>query len=79
MDAILIAIIIILCQYPLAILTLIALFRSSETKNAMIVWNVFIIGVPFIGALIYWIYFLIKGRKKSKKTVSVSDNAQSEE
>lgn len=79
MDAILIAIIIILCQYPLVILTLIALFRSFETKNAMIAWNVFIIGVPFIGALTYWIYFLIKGRKKPKKTVSVPDNAQTEE
>lgn len=74
MDPILIAIIAVLCQYPLCILTLIRLFRSNEQKKAMIVWNVFIVAVPMIGAASYWIYYAVRGRKKvAKNAVAVSE------
>ena len=73
MDPILIAIIVVLCQYPLCILSLIRLFRSNEQKKAMIVWNVFIVAVPIIGVASYWIYYAVRGRKKTAKTaVAVS-------
>lgn len=73
MDPILIAIIVVLCQYPLCILTLIRLFRSNEPKKAMIAWNVFIVAVPIIGVASYWIYYAVRGRKKiAKPTVTVS-------
>lgn len=73
MDPILTAIIVVLCQYPLCILTLIRLFRSNEPKKAMIAWNVFIVAVPIIGVASYWIYYAICDRKKVAKTaVTVS-------
>lgn len=68
MDPILTAIIVVLCQYPLCILTLIRLFRSNEPKKAMVVWNVFIVAVPIIGVASYWVYYAIRGRKKTAKT-----------
>ncbi len=81
MDPILIAIIVVLCQYPLCILTLIRLFRSNEPKKAMIAWNVFIVAVPIIGVASYWIYYAVHGRKKVAKhavTVSQTDIKDSE-
>lgn len=76
MDPITIAIIIVLCQYPLCILTLLRLFRSAETKSAMIGWNVFIIAVPIIGVLSYWIYYIAAGRKKKPKPQVVATKSE---
>jgi len=67
MDAITIAIIAVLCQYPLAIVSLIKLFRINLQKTPVILWNVFIIAVPFLGVLSFWIYYLIRYCRTKRK------------
>ena len=70
MDPILIAVIVILCQYPVAMLTLMFMFNRRYEKSATITWNIVIIGVPFLGAAAFWLFYLIKGRKIPKKPYS---------
>ncbi|MBR1747094.1 MAG: hypothetical protein IJ735_02645 [Clostridia bacterium] len=69
MDPILIAVVVVLCQYPLAILTLIKMFRCDLDRAAMLVWNFAIILLPFIGAGAFWIYYL-SGKKRIEKNAS---------
>ncbi len=79
MDAITIAIIVVLCQYPLAILSLIKLFRLNLQKTPVILWNVFIIAVPFLGVLSFWIYYLIRYcRAKRKNDITEPETIISE-
>ena len=59
MKPIFIAIIIVLCQYPIAMLTLMKMFACKLEKTQSIVWNFVIILVPFAGAATFWIYYAI--------------------
>ena len=68
MDPIIIAIIIVLCQYPIAVLTLMKLFRCRLEKTQTIVWNFAIVLIPFLGSAIFWIYYLI-AKNKIKENV----------
>ena len=68
MDPIIIAIIIVLCQYPIAVLTLMKLFRCRLEKTQTIVWNFVIVLIPFLGSAIFWIYYLI-AKNKIKENV----------
>ena len=63
MKPFLIAIIIVLCQYPIAVLTLLKMFGCKLEKTETLVWNFAIILIPFVGAGAFWIYYAI--RRKS--------------
>ncbi len=79
MDPIIIAVIVILCQYPLAILTLLKLFKTGLNKSQSIVWDVVIVGLPFVGAAAFWLAYLIKYRKiKSVKQAPETENRETE-
>lgn len=67
MDPIIIAVLAVLCQYPVAVLSLIKLFKLKTSKNAMLVWNFIIILLPFLGAGIFWIYYAVSAKKRAAK------------
>ena len=80
MDGILIAVIVVLCQYPIAVLTLMKMLRQNLQKTPMIIWNLVIISIPFLGAASYWIYYLIDNKRKAKKgSQDVPENAEKEQ
>ena len=60
MKPLFIAIIIILCQYPIAVLTLMKMFGCKLEKAEAFVWNFAIILLPFVGAGAFWIYYAIR-------------------
>lgn len=73
MDPIIIAVIVILCQYPLAILTLLKLFKTRLDKTQSIIWDIVIVAIPFVGAAAFWLAYLFKYRKMKKR---VSDTEE---
>lgn len=77
MDPVLIAVVAVLCQYPVAIMSLIKLFGMKKEKNVTVIWNVIIIIIPFLGAAAFWIYYLINKKKslKYKTSLGVENDA----
>lgn len=71
MDPVLIAVVAVLCQYPVAIMSLIKLFGMKKEKNVTVIWNVIIIIIPFLGAAAFWIYYLINKKKSLKNKTSL--------
>lgn len=71
MDPVLAAVVAVLCQYPIAVFSLIKLFGMKKEKNVTVIWNVIIILIPFLGAAAFWIYYLIN-KKKSAKNENIS-------
>ena len=67
MDPIIIAILVVLCQYPVAVLTLIKMFRLKWEKIPTILWNFVIVLLPFVGALAFWIYYLPNRKKLERR------------
>ena len=67
MDPYIIAIIAILCQYPVAVLSLVKLFFLKWDKIPTIVWNFVIVLLPFIGVISFWIYYLVNRKKLEEK------------
>lgn len=70
MDEIIIAVIAVLCYYPICVLTLMKLFKSKPDKRAMIVWNFVIVLLPYLGAGIFWLYYLLSSKRKLSKATS---------
>lgn len=54
MDWKIIVIIILVCQFPLSVLSLIKLFKLNLKKVPSVVWNITIMAVPFLGAAVFW-------------------------
>ena len=67
MDPIYVAVIVVLCQYPVAVLSLIKMFRCRWDKTPTIIWNFIIVFLPFLGAAAFWIYYLIRREKIEEK------------
>ena len=67
MDPIVIAVIVVLCQYPIAVISLLKMFRCQWDKIPTIVWNCAIVLLPFVGAIAFWIYYFVN-RKKIEET-----------
>lgn len=70
MDEIIIAVIAVLCYYPICVLTLMKLFKTKPDKRAMIVWNFVIVLLPYLGAGVFWLYYLLSLKRKQSKTTS---------
>ena len=73
MDPILAAVVAVLCQYPVAVFSLIKLFGMKKEKTVTVIWNVIIILIPFLGAAAFWIYYLINKKKSAEKGNAFSD------
>ena len=67
MDPIIIAVIVVLCQYPVAVVSLIKMFRCKWGKTPTFIWNFVIILLPFVGAAAFWIYYLTHREKIEKE------------
>ena len=67
MDPIVIAIIVIVCLHPVAVFTLIKMFQLKWDKIPTIIWNFVILLLPLVGALSFWIYYLINREKLEEK------------
>lgn len=74
MSPILIAIIVVLCQYPVAMLTLMKMFRCKLGKAESITWNFIIVFLPFVGALSFWICYAIAQKKIKQNIENQSKN-----
>lgn len=73
MDPVLAAVVAVLCQYPIAILSLIKLFGMKKEKNVTIIWNVIIIVIPFLGAAAFWIYYVVNHKKGKKSELRTAE------
>lgn len=77
MDPIIIAVIVVLCQYPVAVVSLIKMFRCKWDKTPTFIWNFVIVLLPFVGAASFWIYYLVN-RKKIEEKRAVKEREEKE-
>lgn len=66
MDWKIIVIIILVCQFPLSVASLIKLFKLNLKKTPSIIWNVVIMAIPFLGAAVFWSVIGVKELNKRK-------------
>lgn len=76
MDPIIIAVVAVLVQYPIAVFTLIKLFRADFAKSGMWVWNFAVILIPYLGAAAFWIFYAVRLARK-KKSAPLTETAPS--
>lgn len=61
-----IVIIILVCQFPVSVLSLLRLFKQNYKTKKMIAWNVTIMALPIVGAIIFWSFIGIKSAIERK-------------
>lgn len=79
MDPVIIAVLVVLCQYPIAIFSLINMFKDKLSRNATIVWDIVIIAIPFLGAAVFWICHFSVFRRRLKEKESEQKIAKTAE
>lgn len=68
-----IVIIILICQFPISVLSLWQLFKLQAKTKVTVIWNVIIMALPVLGALIFWSVLAIK-KLAAKKRYEKSDS-----
>lgn len=66
-------IVVLICHFPISIVSLWKLFRLRYKTVAMMAWNVTIMALPLVGATIFWSVLGIKALVK-KGINEKSDN-----
>ncbi|NCA92322.1 hypothetical protein EOM82_03605 [bacterium] len=73
MDWKIIVIIILVCQFPLSVMSLIKLFKLNLKKTPSAIWNVTIMAIPFLGAAVFWSVLGVQkilSKRKNREEVS---------
>ena len=69
-----IVIIVLICQFPISVLSLWHLFKLRAKMSVTIIWNVIIMAIPIVGALVFWSILGIKALAKKRKSYEKVDS-----